>query len=144
MYFWRAVYLWYPASSTCTGYIDLLCVHSEHRSAFPVEKKCRAMFRMIMRCFAVSHYKYSLSKILGVSVGLPVRHCMPLYGSPSWILSWTGLPTQSFDFLNIDKMLRWAIAIKLNGEKLLKFRILYTPDSLIVAERDNYFKLPLC
>ena len=33
---------------------------------------------------------------------------------------------RSFDFLNIDKMLRCAIAIKLNGETLRQVRTLYT------------------
>ena len=62
--------------------------------------------QFIMRCAAVSHYKYSLSKTLSVSVGLPGRHCMPLSGSPSRILSCTGTPTLLFDFLKIDKILR--------------------------------------
>ena len=47
----------------------------------------------------------------------------------------------SNDFLNIDKMLRCAIAIKLNGETLRQVRTLYThnADSHLKITQSVYF-----
>ena len=77
-------------------------------------------------------------------VGLPVRLSDRIFtdsGCPSRILSLTGLPSRSFDFLNIDKMLRCAIAIKLNGETLRQVRTLYThnADSHLKITQSVYF-----
>ena len=85
-----------------------------------------------MCCAAASHYNF---------IPFLLDHIFADSGCPSRILSLTGLPSQSFDFLNMDKMLHCAIAIKLNGEILRKGRTLYThnADSHLKITQSVYF-----
>ena len=68
--------------------------------------------------------------------------CFMSTGDRSYLIpACPGLSSRSFDFLNIAKMLRCAIAIKLNGETLRQVRTLYThnADSHLKITQSVYF-----
>ena len=114
---------------------------------------CQAEFLKAFLLFPVAH-----DFLTGFLHNFPVAqagYCLPVSGCQSDFLTvflqipvvqagfclWPGCQAGHLTFLNIDKMLRCAIAIKLNGETLRQVRTLYThnADSHLKITQSVYF-----